>query len=627
MQQTGFRLGCLVLAIWAWSWPLSSAPEAPISLPVYTLQGTSHLSPYAGREVQTQGVVTALSQSGFYLQDPQGDGDDRTSDAIFVSQAPIGGRGEVRVGMRLRVQGTLLEEPVADPSVGLTRTSLQLDTFQILATDQPLPAAVQLGGPQGRSLPKRVISSHQGHVHEKTSLDLSEGLDFYESLEGMRVSITQPRLIAPGSTYGELYLVADQGREALPPLNARHSLLLDLENQDYNPEILILKNPQHPDVQLQSPAFDAMTYRKGDLFTQDIQGVLDFNPSARPGFFVGGYFIYPTHTLPATEAAGLQPQRTQLASGPRQLTIANYNVENLSPQNPPEQPHKLRELGRHIAYHLRAPDILMLQEVADNDGALKSDVVAADQTLQALVDAIQQVGGPRYAFLDVPPLAGQDGGLPGANIRVAYLYQPERVSLLQRPAGDAQTSVGLDAAGHLTLNPGRLAVTDPAFRGTRKSLAAEFVFQGHPILCINNHLSSKRGDGSPWSAEQPPKQVSMHNRLAQTQILHDFAQSVLSRNPQAKLVLAGDFNEFYAAEPLQQLKGQILSNLIESLPFAERYTYIFKGSSQTLDHFFISQALHKWQPEVEVVHLNAEFNPQDGAVSDHDPVVVRFTLP
>lgn len=603
------------------------APESPLTIPVYQLQGKTHLSPYQQQTVHTQGVVTAVSAQGFFLQDATGDGNPLTSDAIFVLP-PASTSLSLQPGMLLAVSGQVQEVPTADPAIGLTRTSLQATEIQVVKNQVPLPEPVMLGGPAGRPIPTQLFSSHQGNLNDRAQLQLNEGLDFYESLEGMRVSLPQPRVIAPGSPYGELYLLAQQGQGSTPPLNARHSLLLDLENNDFQPEVLILKDPTHPDVALQgAQPLTTESYRKGDLFTSDIEGILDFNLSARPGFFVGGYFIYPTAALPEVQPGGLKPQQARLRSGPRQLTLANYNVENLSPPTG-EVSAKMDQLSQHIVQALKAPDILMLQEVADSDGRSKSEVVDASKTLRALVEAISVAGGPAYSFVELPPVLNQDGGLPGANIRVAYLYQPQRVSLKPAPAGASDQSVQLNAAGHLSHNPGRLAVKHPAFSNTRKSLAVEFLFQGESIICINNHLSSKRGDSPLLSAHQPPQLKSESQRLAQTTVLSDFSAEILYRRPDAKVVLAGDFNEFYAAAPLQKLKRAGLINLIESLPFAERYTYIYKGVSQTLDHVFVSEALARaWRPEAEIVHLNAEFNTTDGAVSDHDPVLVRFNLP
>src|SRR5262249_11331159 len=66
-----------------------------------------------------------------------------------------------------------------------------------------------------------------------------------------------------------------------------------------------------------------------------------------------------------------------------------------------------------------------------------------------------------------------------------------------------------------------------------------------------------------------------------------------------------------------------LNDLVETLPPEERYTYVFEGNSQVLDHILASNGL---MPGVEydVVHVNSEFAVQ---ASDHEPEVARFLLP
>lgn len=620
--QVSLSLALLALSVSSHPAALAAEPEFT---PIYTLQGPSFVSPFKDQKVQTRGVVTAVGEQGFYLQDSAGDGRDETSDGIFVRQQ----HPEVVQGSHVGVWGTVREETVKDPSIGLTRTTLVAEQVQSYRNQVPFPKAVRLGQ-GGRTIPKAVISMFRGNLNTKKRLNPAEGLDFCESLEGMLVEINRPRLTAAGSPYGDLFAVADEGAAAFPSLNARYSLLLFAEGQDYNPEILNFKNPHDRDVQLSgAPAFRAEDYHKGDLFLGPVTGILDYNTTSHGSYFVGGYFIYPTAPLPPVQSAHLHPESTDLKSGPRQLTLANYNLENFTVQNPPENPDKVQAIARHIARNLQAPDILMLQEVADNDGYAKpSSVTAANRTLQQLCDEIRKAGGPVYDFAQIDPENGADGGLPNANIRVAYLYQPGRVQLAHHPAGDTHTAVQVQGRGELSLNPGRIEPDNPIFKEGRKSLAAEFLFQGQSLILVNNHLKSKRGDTPLWSAQQPPVFHSEVQRKQQGAVLHHFVQEILKRNPQAHIVLAGDFNDSYASPVLQQLKAGVLDNLVEDLPFNERYTYVYKGSSQTLDQFLVSKELHRrWHPEVDVVHLNAEFSPADYAESDHDPIVVRLTLP
>jgi predicted extracellular nuclease len=71
-------------------------------------------------------------------------------------------------------------------------------------------------------------------------------------------------------------------------------------------------------------------------------------------------------------------------------------------------------------------------------------------------------------------------------------------------------------------------------------------------------------------------------------------------------------------------RRQELVNLWSLLPRRERYSYIFQGNAQTLDHILVSPALLlRGRPDFEPVHINAEFSDQ---ASDHDPPIVRFEL-
>ncbi|NEO25970.1 MAG: hypothetical protein F6K03_03495 [Kamptonema sp. SIO4C4] len=71
---------------------VSSGPSQ-VSIP--EIQGASHISPFDGQTVAITGIVTAVDSNGFYLQDATGDGNDATSDGIFVF---TGGTPTVAVG-------------------------------------------------------------------------------------------------------------------------------------------------------------------------------------------------------------------------------------------------------------------------------------------------------------------------------------------------------------------------------------------------------------------------------------------------------------------------------------------------------------------------------------------------
>ena len=98
--------------------------------------------------------------------------------------------------------------------------------------------------------------------------------------------------------------------------------------------------------------------------------------------------------------------------------------------------------------------------------------------------------------------------------------------------------------------------------------------------------------------------------------MNNFVDDILVVDSNAKIAVVGDLNDFEFSNPLNTLKGGVLNALIETLPQAERYTYVFEGNSQSLDHILLSDGLFDQPFAYDVVHVNAEFAAQ---ASDHEP--------
>ena len=80
--------------------------------------------------------------------------------------------------------------------------------------------------------------------------------------------------------------------------------------------------------------------------------------------------------------------------------------------------------------------LLSLEEIQDNNGATNNGVVDASQTLNELIAAIQSEGGPAYQFRQINPVNNADGGEPGGNIRVGFLFRTDRgLAFVDRPGG------------------------------------------------------------------------------------------------------------------------------------------------------------------------------------------------
>ena len=85
----------------------SSSTLGLAMLRIHDIQGAQHLSPYDDDFVAgVPGVVTAIASNGFWFQDPQPDGDERTSEGMFVF---TGSRPTVTIGQALAVDGQVQE--------------------------------------------------------------------------------------------------------------------------------------------------------------------------------------------------------------------------------------------------------------------------------------------------------------------------------------------------------------------------------------------------------------------------------------------------------------------------------------------------------------------------------------
>lgn len=577
-------------------------------LRIHDIQGADQTSSFIGEQASVSdvpGVVTVVLDNGFYMQDPLPDDDAATSEGIFVftNATPITTEREpLGIGDAMRVSGRVIEFTSGGANtnnLSTTQIDASGDAGSVMreAMDVPLPIPAALGI-DGRTPPDITIDDDRLTAFDPDT----DGIDFFESLEGMVVEIPDPLVVEPTNRFGEFIVVGDQGLAA-SRLSSNGGLVVS-EN-DLNPERIWVKNT----------IGDTPRVNIGDVFVQPIVGVL--------GYSFGNYKVFTTQPLSSVVAANSTPEVTALTSSPTQLTVAAFNVENLDPSDR----SRLSALGQVITNNLKAPDILALSEVQDNDGATESSITAADQTYEALIGAILRAGGPEYAYADVAPEVGQDGGQPGGNIRLGFLYQPQRVRFASAPRGSATQAVALDTTEgiHLTLNPGRVAPNDPAFSGSRKPVAAEFRFNEQTIFVIANHFKSKRGDSELFGKTQPPELATEAIRLPQAEAVHRFVDDLLAADPDANVLVLGDLNDFQFSETLRAIAGDTLQNLIDYLPGEDRYTIRYQGNLQAFDHILVSQnPLFNADAEYDIVHINAGF--PDG-VSDHDPVLVRLTYP
>ncbi len=563
---------------------------------IHDVQGAAHTSPYVDAfVVDVPGIVTAVASNRFWMQDPEPDADPGTSEGIvvFTGSAPT-----VAVGDSVTVSGTVDEFGFSGQ---LTTTELTDPTVTLVGTavQEIAPTVI---GPGGRRPPTVVIDDDQ-----LTRFDpQTDGIDFYESLEGMLVQVDDAQVVGPTSGFGELPVVtAGAGIRT-----SRGGVII--RPNDLNPERIILDDALIPAGTM--PAADV-----GDVLAGSTVGVEDYS--------FGNFKLLVT-AAPTVNSGSLQREVTAPRTA-QQLAVATMNVENLAAT---DDQAKFDRLAAIVADNLRSPDILAVEEIQDNDGPTNSTVVDASATYERFIAAIAAAGGPTYAYRQIDPADDQDGGQPGGNIRVGFLFRTDTgLRFVDRPGGDATTPVQvttLFGRAALSISPGRIAPQDPAWDSSRKPLAGWFLYRGQSLFVVANHFNSKGGDDALFGSRQPPVRSSEDQRHRQADLVRDFADRLLAADPNANVVVLGDLNDFQFSETMRILESTgSLSNLISTLPIAEQYTYVFDGNSQALDHTLLSPSLLRpkfGRPgfAYDVVHVNAEFADQ---ASDHDPQVVRLT--
>lgn len=567
-------------------------PPPPTPATIMEIQGTGQFSPLVGERVETTGVVTLFTANGadLWLQDPAGDADPATSDGIFVrgGGAPLSGPTPA-VGDLIRVVATVQEQQFGT-ALPLTRLRT-VEEVEILSSGNPLPAPVSLTDLPNESIP--------------------DGIAFWEPLEGMLTSVENGFVVAPTNQFGEFVMLteADADADLDSGYFAQTKQLLirstGPEAVDYNPERIMVDD---------SSLSSAIQVNPGDR-VRSLVGVVDYT--------FGNYKLQPasfdvkTHKLPKVPVAK--------RSGPAgNAVITTFNVENLfdlvdeptkddegSTPTPEALETQLTKLARAIRMELRLPDILVVQEVENT------------AILQELGDRVNAAAGTDYTATSFETSDAR-------GIEVGFLWDADRVSLT-----DAFQLSGPDveaAFGPSSPSPGR------------EPLVGVFDVRGYEITIVGNHFKSKSGDDPLFGVNQPPVRVTEVQRKAQAQVVRDFVDSILGSDPNALVVVTGDLNDFQFSEPgegadnpvaiLEGVGGGVpLTNLVGMEKAAERYSFVFDGNSQVLDHTLVSPAMLGMVAGVDFLHFNAGFAAAIGddvsttiRAADHDPLEARFTI-
>jgi VCBS repeat-containing protein len=660
--------------------------------PILTAEGVTGFNIASATTVSVTAVVTALDTylgsgvQGFYISEEVADWDGSalTSEGIFVrTSGTIAG---LTVGETVTVTAYVME--YQDFS-NLNRTMLVNATSISQFNDSVALPTFVIDGTDGHRIPTSIISDDNPVFTDSdgssgTFDPQNDALDFYETLEGMRVTMTD-MIVADGYVGGSndnfIYFNAFSADNADPALlNSRGGYTTYGDPALYPEDTASTED----DVKFGgATVHDGATH--GDIIELDFGNVgrggaagfdqdLDMGDSLGDvtgiiDFDFGVTKFYVTDALDAAKVAALasttpeQEVTTLTDADDRSLRIATFNVENLSPVGTTFSTNngveitdatKYTKLANHIANNLDAPDILIIEEVQDNNGVTSDGVTDASTTWGQLVAAVNAATGKTYQWVDeAPTTSGNVGGAPGGNIRVGFLYDTARVqlgdldadaTLAERRQYTDRIGDGVADAGDLiAVNDAGLGINSADWSGTRRSIVGEFEFNGQTVYVFGSHLPSKGGSDDPYEINQNNSggypangDWGLRSTLAQ-----DLWQVQNAASQAGGLVVSGgDFNEFWYSRPMEVLTGYANPNgtanntgtdyvnlMVQELAPADRFSYDFDGRSQVLDSIVSDQTLAA-VASYDVVHINTGYNERSGAVnpasSDHDPSLASF---
>ena len=185
-----------------------------------------------------------------------------TSEGIFVF---TGSAPTVAAGAAVTVSGLVAEfRPGGATTDNLTTTELERVTVTPAGAGAAIAPTVVGAG--GRVPPAQVIEDDaSGSVETSGIFDSSDdGIDFYESLEGMKLQVNDAVVVGPTNARGELFVVADGGASA-GVRTSRGGIVISPD--DFNPER----------IQLDDVLADTPDVHVGDRLPGATVGVLSYD--------------------------------------------------------------------------------------------------------------------------------------------------------------------------------------------------------------------------------------------------------------------------------------------------------------------------------------------------------------
>jgi predicted extracellular nuclease len=602
--------------------------------PIHDVQGSTPSgdgpSPRAGETLTTTGVVTLLrtgtntggAANSFFIQTPDGavDADPNTSQGllIFTNAVPVytATGVPVAVGDEVTVTGTVSE------FFGMTEIT-SVTNISAIDTGNPLPTAVTL---------------------TTTILDptASPAQPQLEKFEGMRMGAASLRTVAPNDNFYEVETVLGSvARPMREPGIEISTPTVPPDPGEAAPDCCIPRwdeNPERLKVDTNGRAGSPLNPYTSNVTFSDIAGPLDFS--------FGEYKLIPEATPTATGQMSAVPVPTPTAN---EFTVAGYNIENFN--NNATQRQKAALAIRDV---MRLPHIIGTAEIFDLED------------LQALAVEVNSIApGSNY----VARLEESDNSASGDNDQdVGFLVDTSRVNINSVTQMEQPGCNGTPATCNTFTDP---TTGQPALLNDRPPLVLSANVQPSganlPVIVVVNHMRSFiciDADADPavaagcdgGAADGPRVRAK---RKAQGEFLADLLQDLQTANPTTPVISVGDYNAYQFSDgftdPIATVKGNPTPdnqlavdaspdlvnpdfvNLVDGLAPAERYSFVFEGTPQALDHVIINTVARSRNTRFQIARNNADFPETPAATflnnaarpernSDHDMPVAYFSL-
>ncbi len=563
-------------------------------VPISSIQGQGNRSPFEGSTVLTRGIVTAHIRDGFFIQTPdaQADGDPLTSDGVFVFSTQRPARGSL-----VSVSGRVVEYSDDDVTIPITEIS-NTPVIAVLSSGNTLPNSITLGN---------------ADFAFQQPCTGGARIDRLERYESMRVTVPSLRTVTgtelSGSDFdqnGMFYAVLSSYmgrplREAGIECNALPNVTLpaNVPFFDSNPEVFGVDTDRQTGIALANLAAGATL--------TNITGVLDYRERT--------YTIAPDAAIVAPAIPSSVPVRAPRAA---EFTIASMNVERLGTVDA-----DIQKVATVIKDKLRSPDIIAFQEAA-NIGRLQS--IAAKLNAQLTPNPLYE------AILLTSPNDSIHSGLlvktyvaRGSLKRVDVQGVPELLGVSQVDP----------LCGNNDVNDRPPLLVRTIVNGPVDSLQVT-------VLALHQKSLIETDDPASGNCNRRKRQLQSDFLAQQIQLLN-------SEN----LVVLGDLNAFTPNDGLVDVVGDLIGapapadqviapvpdyvnpNLIQLsellLPSQERWSYLFHGDAQVLDHILINTRLLANVSGFQFLHNNAPFPgslkfdyTRPERISDHDNPIAYY---